>query len=179
MSAPRSLCPPLGEDEVAALRAGDEVRLSGTVYTARDAAHARLIDALERGDAFPFDPDGAVVYYVGPTPGRPDQVFGAAGPTTSYRMDRYAPALLAQGVRAMIGKGDRSGAVVEAMRRHGAVYLAATGGAGALLARCITSAEVVAFEDLGPEAVRRLTVENFPAVVAIDAAGGSLYRRDD
>jgi fumarate hydratase subunit beta len=176
MSEPISLTPPLSGATLRALRAGALVRLTGTVYAARDAAHARLCAALERGEALPFDPCGAVLYYVGPTPGRADQVLGAAGPTTSYRMDPYAPRLLEAGVAAMIGKGDRGPEVVRAMQACGAVYLAATGGAGALLGRAIRAAEVIAYPELGPEAVRRLEVAAFPAVVAIDAAGRSLYR---
>lgn len=171
---PVALVPPLDEQTVRSLRAGDRVRLDGVLYTARDAAHRRIVEALERGEAPPFPLEGAAVYYVGPTPGRDGRPVGAAGPTTSYRMDAWTPALLARGVRAMIGKGDRAPDVVEAMQRCGAVYLAATGGAGALLARCIRSAEVIAWPDLGPEAVRRLEVEAFPAIVAIDSAGHSL-----
>ncbi|MFW5857949.1 MAG: Fe-S-containing hydro-lyase [Planctomycetota bacterium] len=173
-----TLTPPLDEAAARSLRAGDRVRLSGIVYTARDAAHRRICEALARGEAPPFPLEGAVIYYVGPTPGAPGQVLGAAGPTTSYRMDPHAPALLERGLRGMIGKGDRAADVVDAMRRHGAVYFAATGGAGALLARCIREAEVIAYPDLGPEAVRRLRVEAFPALVAIDATGNSLYARD-
>ncbi len=168
---------PLDEARARALAAGTLVRLSGTVYTARDAAHKRLVEALDRGEAPPFDLDGAVIYYVGPSPGTPDQVVGSAGPTTSSRMDVFAPRLIALGLRGMIGKGERSASVVEAMKRHGAVYFAATGGAGALLGRCVTASEVVAFEDLGTEAVRRLTLRGFPALVAIDASGRSLYDR--
>ncbi len=168
---------PLNEAQARSLKAGDEVRLRGVVYTARDAAHRRMVEALDRGEALPFPLEGAVIYYVGPSPGRPGQVIGSAGPTTSGRMDAYAPRLIALGLRGMIGKGDRGPAVVEAMRQYGAVYFAATGGAGALLGRCIQSAEIVAYEDLGTEAVRRLTVEDFPALVAIDAAGRSMFQR--
>ena len=136
-----------------------------------------MVKALEAGEALPFDLRGAIIYYVGPTPGGPGQVVGAAGPTTSGRMDAYAPALIERGLAGMIGKGDRDAAVVEAMKKYGAVYFAATGGAGALLGKCITSQRILAYEDLGTEALRELTVEDFPAVVAIDAGGGSLYRR--
>ncbi|MHC4887000.1 MAG: Fe-S-containing hydro-lyase [Planctomycetota bacterium] len=167
---------PLTPDTAKGLKAGDVLHLNGVLYTARDAAHLRICQALARGESPPFPLKGAVIYYVGPTPGTPEQVVGAAGPTTSYRMDAYAPLLLDQGVLGMIGKGQRSTEVVEAMKRNGAVYLAATGGAGALLARAIHSAEVVAYEDLGTEAVRRLEVRDFPVVVAIDATGKSLYR---
>lgn len=172
------LSPPLDEPTTRALRCGQEVRFDGVLYAARDAAHQRLVDTLERGEPLPFPLGGAVIYYVGPSPGTPDQVVGSAGPTTSERMDAYTPMLLAAGVRGMIGKGDRSPAVRDAMQRYGAVYFAATGGAGALLGRCIREAEVVAYPDLGPEAVRRLVVADFPALVAIDARGQSLYRRD-
>ena len=165
------------EEQARGLRAGARVMVSGVVYAARDAAHKRLVEALDRGEALPVDLRGAVIYYVGPTPGAPGQALGSAGPTTSSRMDAYAPRLMALGLRGMIGKGGRSAAVVEAMKRHGSVYLAATGGAGALLAKRIVTAEVVAYEDLGPEALRRLVVKDFPAIVAIDASGASLYAR--
>jgi len=168
---------PLTEERARGLEAGARVLVSGVVYAARDAAHKRLVEALDRGEALPVDLRGAVIYYVGPTPGAPGQALGSAGPTTSSRMDAYAPRLIALGLRGMIGKGGRSAAVVEAMKRHGAVYLAATGGAGALLAKRIEAAEVVAYEDLGPEALRRLRVRDFPAIVAIDASGASLYAR--
>jgi fumarate hydratase subunit beta len=167
---------PLSEADARALKAGDAVLLNGTLYTARDAAHKRLVEALERGEATPFPLEGAVVYYVGPTPPRPGQVIGSAGPTTSGRMDAYAPLLIARGLRGMVGKGQRQQPVKEACARHGAVYFAATGGAGALLARCIKAAEVVAYEDLGTEAIRRLTVEDFPCIVVNDAHGNDLYQ---
>ena len=149
--------------------------LSGTVYTARDAAHRRLLELLERGGEPPFPLEGAAIYYCGPAPAPPGRAIGAAGPTTSYRMDAFAPALIARGLRVMIGKGPRSAPVLEAMRAHGAVYLAATGGAGALLASCVESCELVAWPDLGAEAVRRLTLRDMPLTVAADAAGGDLY----
>ncbi|MBU4460200.1 MAG: FumA C-terminus/TtdB family hydratase beta subunit [Verrucomicrobia bacterium] len=168
---------PLDEARARALRAGTPVRLNGVVYTARDAAHRRLAEALDRGEAPPFDLRDAVIYYVGPSPGATDQIVGSAGPTTSSRMDVYTPRLIALGLRGMIGKGERTAPVVEAMRRHGAVYFAATGGAGALLGRCVVASEVVAFADLGAEAVRRLTLRDFPAIVAVDASGRSLYDR--
>ncbi len=158
-----------------ALNAGDRVLISGTLYTARDAAHARLVKLLEEGRPLPLPLKDAILYYVGPTPAKPGQVIGSAGPTTSYRMDRYAPKLLAKGLRGMIGKGQRSAAVVDAMRENQAVYFGALGGAGALLAQCITACRVVCYEDLGPEAIHELTVVNFPATVAIDCRGNSLY----
>lgn len=176
MPAPRIVRTPLSADQARALTAGTEVRLHGVLYAARDAAHQRMIETLDRGEPLPFQLEGAVIYYVGPSPGTPDQVVGAAGPTTSSRMDSFTPRLLERGLRGMIGKGERSAAVVDAMRRHGAVYFAATGGAGALLGRRIVRAEVVAWPELGPEAVRRLEVEDFPVIVATDAAGGTLYR---
>jgi fumarate hydratase subunit beta len=172
---PILLSTPLSRWNVESLHAGDRVFLSGVIYTARDAAHARLATLLAEGKPLPFAPEGQVIYYVGPTPARPGQPIGSAGPTTSGRMDPYTPALLAAGIRGMIGKGSRSAAVREAIVRHKAVYFGATGGAGALLARRIRSAEVVAWEDLGPEAVRRLVVEEFPLVVINDVYGNDLY----
>lgn len=166
---------PLTRDKAAALSAGETVYLSGVIYTARDAAHKRFIELLNKGGELPFPVEDAVIYYVGPTPERPGQVIGSAGPTTSGRMDAYAPALLGLGLRGMIGKGGRSAEVVEAMKRAGAVYFGAIGGAGALLADRVKSSEVIAFEDLGTEAVRKLVVEDFPAVVVIDAKGVNLY----
>ena len=168
--------PPLTEALVRSLRAGQPVRISGVLYAARDAAHARMVQALDRGEPLPFDPSGAIIYYVGPTPGHSGQVVGSAGPTTSERMDAYAPRLIERGVRGTIGKGERTAPVVDAMRRHGAVYFAAIGGAGALLGRAIVSAEVIAYFDLGPEALRRLVVKDFPAWVAQDSQGGSIFR---
>ena len=167
---------PLTKEEAAVLRAGDTVLLSGVVYTARDAAHKRMCEALDRGEALPFDMKDAVIYYVGPTPPPPGRVIGSAGPTTSGRMDAYAPRLMDEGLRGMIGKGERSQAVVESMKENGAVYFAATGGAAALLASRIREAQVIAWEDLGTEAVRRLVVEDFPLTVVIDSRGEDLYR---
>lgn len=166
---------PLTAGQAAELRAGDLLWLSGSLYTARDAAHKRLVASLLAGESVPFDLDGQTIYYVGPCPARPGQVIGSAGPTTSGRMDDDTLLLLQHGLRVMIGKGQRSQAVVEAMTRLGAVYLGATGGAGALLAQCITHSEPVAYDDLGPEAIRRLTVDHFPAVVLIDSQGANLY----
>jgi fumarate hydratase subunit beta len=157
------------------LVAGEPVLLSGVLYTARDAAHERMAEAIRRGDPLPFDPAGQVVYYVGPTPPKPGQAIGSAGPTTSTRMDPYAPLLLERGLRAMIGKGRRSAEVREAMRRHRAVYFGAIEGTAALLAGRVVSAELVAYEDLGTEAIRRLVVESFPVTVVNDLFGGDLY----
>jgi fumarate hydratase subunit beta len=166
---------PLDPEQVKTLRAGDLVSLSGVLYTARDAAHKRLVAALEQGEPLPLDIRGETIYYAGPCPARPGKPIGSAGPTTSSRMDAYAPRLIAQGLVAMIGKGARNEAVVAAMKQYGAVYLGATGGAGALLAQRIKSAEVVAYGELGAEAIRRLVVEDFPAVVLIDSQGNNLY----
>lgn len=176
MSNARRLTAPVDEPTIRSLRAGDRVLLSGVIYTARDAAHARMVAAIEKGEKLPFDPEGQIIYFVGPTPAREGFVIGAAGPTTAYRMDAYSPTLIALGLRGMIGKGARAQAVRDAMTKHGCVYFGATGGAGALISRCVKSAEVIAFEDLGPEAVRRLVVEDFPVVVVHDAAGGDLYK---
>ena len=171
---------PMDAAAVTALRAGDEVLISGVVYTARDAAHKRLCGCIDQGEPLPVNLCGQILYFVGPTPARPGRISGSAGPTTSSRMDVYSPTLIAHtGLRAMMGKGDRGPEVVAAMRTHGCVYLAATGGAGALLAQCIRSSEVIAYEELGPEAMYRLEVENFPAIVAIDSRGQSLYREAD
>ena len=167
---------PMTEDKARQLRAGQQCLLSGVIYTARDAAHKRLTEALDRGEELPMDLRGAVIYYVGPTPARPGQVIGSAGPTTSGRMDAYAPRLLALGQTGMIGKGSRSGEVVEAMKRCGAVYFGATGGCGALLASCVRSCRCIAYEDLGPEAIYRLEVEDFPVTVVIDTLGNDLYK---
>lgn len=166
---------PFTRRQADALRAGDRVLLTGTLYTARDAAHARLCDALRRGEALPFDLQDAIIYYVGPTPPKPGNVIGSAGPTTSYRMDAYTPPLLAQGLRGMVGKGLRGSAVVEAMRAAHAVYFGAIGGTGALIGRSIKTTEVIAYDDLGTEAVRRLTVEKLPLTVVIDTHGNNLY----
>lgn len=166
---------PLTEADVRQLRAGEEVVIDGTVYTARDMAHNRLCQAIDRGESLPIELKGAIIYFVGPTPARPGRVIGAAGPTTSARMDPFSPKLIAQGLRAMIGKGYRNDEVRRALQQYGAVHLSTLGGAGALLSRHIIRAEVVAYEDLGTEAIRRLEVVDFPAVVAYDAAGGSVY----
>ena len=157
------------------LRAGDTVSLTGVLYTARDAAHKRLCELVAQGKELPMDMENAIIYFVGPTPAKPGQAIGSAGPTTSYRMDAYSPALIAIGQTGMIGKGKRNAEVIAAMKEYGAVYFGATGGCGALLSKCIKKAEVVAYEDLGAEAIRRLEVENFPVVVIIDSEGNNLY----
>ncbi|MBQ9444649.1 MAG: Fe-S-containing hydro-lyase [Lachnospiraceae bacterium] len=164
------------KDEIPDLLIGDMVYLTGEIYTARDAAHKRMYEALEEGRELPFDIKGQIIYYMGPSPARPGNVIGSAGPTTSSRMDKYTPALLDLGLLCMIGKGRRTEEVKKAVVRNKAVYLAAIGGAGALLSKCISHAEVVAYEDLGTEAVRRLIVKNFPAVVALDTLGGDIYQ---
>lgn len=166
---------PLSREDARALRCGESCLITGTIYTARDAAHKRLCELAAKGEPLPFDIEGAIIYFVGPTPAKPGQVIGSAGPTTSYRMDAYSPALIALGQTGMIGKGKRGEAVVEAMRQYGAVYLGAIGGLGALLGKCVKKAEVIAYPDLGAEAVRRLEVENFPVVVVIDSEGNNLY----
>ncbi len=166
---------PLTGEDVEALRTGDVVRLHGVIYTARDAAHARKAEAIEKGDPLPFDPEGQVVYFTGPAPARPGHALGPAGPTTASRMDPYSPLLIERGLRGMIGKGVRSEEVRRAMWEHGCVYFGAIEGTAALLARCVKEAEIVAYEDLGAEAIRRLVVEDFPVVVINDLYGGDLY----
>ncbi|GAA4827835.1 Fe-S-containing hydro-lyase [Actinomycetospora corticicola] len=162
-------------DDPSSVHAGDSVTLSGTVYTARDAAHARFLEAIEAGEDLPFDVEGATIYFVGPTPARPGHVIGSAGPTTASRCDAYSPALVERGLAAMIGKGRRNAEVKASMLEHGCVYFGAIEGTAALLSQCITSAEIVAYEDLGAEAVRKLTIANFPALVVNDLHGGDLY----
>ena len=166
---------PLSNEDVEKLKSGDIVYLSGTMYTARDAAHKRLVDLILNGEELPFDLNGAVIYYVGPTPPKPGEPIGSAGPTTSYRMDPYAPILIEHGLKGMIGKGKRNEAVKEACKKHKAVYFGATGGAAALIAKAIKKAEVIAYPELGPEAVRRIEVEDFPVVVVNDTYGNDLY----
>jgi fumarate hydratase subunit beta len=166
---------PLTDDIIEQLRAGDRVTITGTIYVARDAAHKRMIEALDRGDPLPFDPRGQIIYYMAPSPAKPGAPIGSAGPTTSYRMDPYAPRLMEVGLKAMIGKGNRSSDVREAMQDYKGVYRAAIGGAGALIAKSIKHAEVIAYDDLGTEAVRRLRVEDFPAIVVNDIHGGDAY----
>ena len=166
---------PFSGDEAKKLKAGDYVYISGTIYTARDAAHKRMYEAVKKGKELPLSVADNVIYYMGPSPAREGQVIGSAGPTTASRMDKYAPTLLDMGLKGMIGKGKRSQAVIDAIVRNGAVYFAAVGGAGALLSKCIISAEVLAYDDLGTEAIRRLTVKDFPAIVVIDSEGHNLY----
>jgi len=166
---------PLDEETVKNLKAGDQVLITGVIYTARDAAHKRLIEALDKGERLPLDLTNQTFYYMGPSPARPGQAIGSAGPTTSGRMDSYAPRLMAAGLKGMIGKGNRSQAVKDAMKKYKAVYFAAIGGAGALISKSIKKAEVIAYEDLGAEAIRRLEIENFPVTVINDIYGGDLY----
>ncbi len=175
MKPPERIETPLTKDDVSRLSCGDRVLLSGVIYTARDQAHRRMFDTLSRGESLPFPLDGQVLFYAGPSPAPPGAVIGAIGPTTSARMDRYTPVLLANGLRGMIGKGRRSGDVIEAIRQYGAVYFGAMGGVAALLSRCVREASVVAYGDLGPEAVRRLVVADFPLVVINDREGRDLY----
>ena len=169
------LTTPLSEDTVRSLRAGDPVLLSGTVYTARDAAHLRMLECIENGKPLPFDLKDQVIYYAGPTPTPPGRPIGSIGPTTSVRMDAATPTLLVHGLRGMIGKGLRGPKVVDAMKEHGAVYFAAVGGAAALMASCVTSCAVIAWDDLGPESVKRLTLKDLPLIVAIDAEGNDAF----
>ena len=166
---------PLSHEDARSLKAGDSVLLTGTIYTARDAAHKRLCELVAQGKELPMDIQDAVIYFVGPTPAKPGQAIGSAGPTTSYRMDAYSPTLIAQGQTGMIGKGKRGPEVIAAMKEHGAVYFGAIGGCGALLSKCIKKSEIVAYEDLGAEAIRRLEVEDFPVIVIIDSEGNNLY----
>jgi fumarate hydratase subunit beta len=175
MSEAIRLKTPLSDADVEKLKAGDKVLLNGVIYTGRDAAHKRLFDLLQEKKPLPIDLKGQVIYYVGPAPAKPGQVIGSAGPTTSGRMDAYSPKLMEMGLKGMIGKGMRKKEVVEAMKKHKAVYFAATGGAGALLAKAIKKAQVVAYEDLGPEAINRLEVEDFPVIVVNDTKGNDLY----
>ncbi len=171
-----SMKPPLRPEDVDKLRAGDKVNLNGSLYTARDAAHKKLVELIREGRELPLPLEGQIIYYVGPTPTPPGKVIGSAGPTTSFRMDPYTPLLIECGLRGMIGKGERGVGVVEAMQKYGAVYFAATGGAAALLSKRITAAEVIAYPELGAEAIRRLTVESFPVIVAQDRYGGNIYK---
>jgi fumarate hydratase subunit beta len=170
-----NLTTPLADDVIAQLHAGDKVHISGVIYVGRDAAHKRLVAALDAGQPLPFDPQGQIIYYMGPAPAKPGDAIGSAGPTTSYRMDPYAPRLMAVGLKGMIGKGNRSKPVREAMQEQKAVYFGAIGGAGALIAKSIKKAEVIAYDDLGAEALRRLEVEDFPAIVVNDIYGGDAY----
>jgi fumarate hydratase subunit beta len=169
------LTTPLTDEAIEQLHAGDDVKITGVIYVGRDAAHKRMVDALDAGDDLPFDPAGQIIYYMGPAPAKPGDPIGSAGPTTSYRMDPYAPRMMEAGLKGMIGKGNRSMPVREAMRTHKAVYFGAIGGAGALIAKSIKKAEVIAYDDLGAEALRRLEVEDFPAIVVNDMYGGDVY----
>lgn len=166
---------PMTREEAASLKAGDYVYLTGTIYTARDAAHKRMDQALDKGEELPFDINGNIIYYMGPSPAREGRAIGSAGPTTASRMDKYTPRLLDLGMGAMIGKGKRSQAVIDGIVRNQAVYFAAVGGAGAVLSKCIRSSDLVAYEDLGTEAVRKLVIKDFPVIVVIDACGQNLY----
>ena len=171
----RKITLPLTEELAKTLHAGDQLLQTGTIDTSRDAGHKRMCEALAKGEDIPFDPKDATIYYVGPTPAKPGQVIGSAGPTTSGRMDAYAPTMMSVGARGMIGKGARLPEVVDAMKKYSGVYFGAIGGAGALLAKCIKKAELIAFEDLGAEALRKLYVEDMPVVVIIDSEGNNLY----
>lgn len=175
MDMERHITAPLQQDTVRSLRAGDYVYITGTIYTARDAAHKRMSETLDEGGKLPFDLEGNVIYYMGPSPAREGRPIGSAGPTTASRMDKYTPRLLDMGLKGMIGKGKRSEDVRQAVIRNGAVYFAAVGGAGALLSRSIESSEVIAYDDLGTEAIRRLQVKDFPVIVVIDSEGNNLY----
>jgi fumarate hydratase subunit beta len=174
-TTPRSVQLPLSDDVVETLHAGDELLLTGVMYVGRDAAHKRMVETLEAGERLPVDLKGQIIYFMGPTPARPGKIIGSAGPTSSYRMDFYSPRLLAEGLKGMIGKGMRSREVKDAMKQYKAVYLGAIGGAGALLSRCIKKVEVVAYDDLGAEAFRRIAVQDFPVTVVNDIYGGDLY----
>lgn len=175
MAEVKSLFTPLSDEVIARLRAGDNVRITGILYSGRDAAHKKLLDLIEKGDALPFDVRGQVIFYVGPTPARPGKPIGSAGPTTSLRMDVYTPKLHELGLKATIGKGARSPEVREALKKYGAVYLAVTGGVAALVSRSIKKVEIIAYPELGPEAIRRLEVVDFPAQVINDMYGGDIY----
>ena len=174
----RHINAPITREQARELKSGDYIYITGTIYTARDAAHKRMEETLDKGEELPFPVEGNIIYYMGPSPAREGRPIGSAGPTTASRMDRYTPALLDLGLGAMIGKGKRSQEVIDAIVRNGCVYFAAVGGAGALLSKCITSSQVIAYEDLGTEAVRRLEVKDFPAEAVIDSRGNNLYERN-
>jgi len=171
----KKLQTPFTREDARSLKAGDSCLITGVIYTARDAAHKRLCELAAQGKPLPVDMENAIIYFVGPTPAKPGQAIGSAGPTTSYRMDAYSPTLIAMGQTGMVGKGKRNAEVIAAMKEYGAVYFGATGGCGALLSKCIKKAEIVAYEDLGAEAIRRLEVEDFPVTVIIDSEGNNLY----
>lgn len=174
----KKISTPLNNEVVMSLNSGDQVLVTGTIYTGRDAAHGRLIEALNNGESLPFDVDGAIMYYVGPAPAKPGEVIGSCGPTTSYRMDDLTVPLLELGLKGMVGKGKRNDVVIQGMKDHKAVYFAAIGGAGALIANTIKSVEIIAYEDLGAEAIRRLEVVDFPCVVVIDSEGNNMYETE-
>jgi fumarate hydratase subunit beta len=174
---PRTVNLPLNDTVIAELKTGEDVLMNGVIYAARDAAHKRIVEALENGKPLPFELKGQTIYYMGPTPARPGQVIGSAGPTSSYRMDIYAPRLMEEGLKGMIGKGQRTQAVLDAMKKYKAVYFAAIGGTGALIAKSIKKADIIAYPELGAEAVLKLEVENFPVTVINDIYGGDLYRQ--
>lgn len=175
MNEPRKITAPLSKEVVKSLKAGESVLISGTILAARDAAHKALTETLAKGEKLPVDLQGETIYYLGPSPAKPGHAIGSAGPTTSGRMDKYTPSIIAQGIHGMIGKGYRSKEVIESMVENGVVYMVAVGGAAALISVCITKYEVLAYPELGPEAVARLTIENFPAIVAIDSQGNNYY----
>jgi fumarate hydratase subunit beta len=176
MPDPKRIISPLTDETVSTLHIGESVLISGVLFTGRDSAHKRLVQCLERGEDLPVDLHGQIIYYAGPAPAKPGKPIGSVGPTTSYRMDPFAPRLIAIGLKGMIGKGNRSNEVIDAMKEHKAIYFGAIGGAAALMAKSVKEAQVVAYEDLGPEAIRRLIVEDFPAVVVNDCYGGDLYK---
>ncbi|MCL6571892.1 MAG: Fe-S-containing hydro-lyase [Bacillus sp. (in: Bacteria)] len=171
----KELTTPLSNDQIKDLKAGDQVSITGVIYSARDAAHKNMVDALKENKQLPFDVEGQIIYFAGPTPAKPGRVIGSCGPTTSGRMDAYSPELMEQGLKGMIGKGPRSKAVIESMKKNGAVYFAAIGGAAALIADTIKKVDIVAYEDLGPEAIRRMEVVDYPCIVAVDSEGNDLY----
>ncbi len=171
----KKITTPLTDDVVTDLKIGDQVLISGTIYTGRDAAHKKMVEAIQNGEELPFDPKGQIIYFVGPTPAKPGNAIGSAGPTTSYRMNAYSPTMIDNGLKGMIGKGQMSDEVRDKLKQHKAVYFLAIGGAGALISKSIKEAEVIAYDDLGPEAVRKLTVEDFPAIVTFDCHGGNLF----
>lgn len=176
MAEKKKITTPLTDETVVDLKTGDNVLITGTVYTARDAAHKRLVELVDKGEKLPFDIKGQIIYFVGPTPAKPGQVIGSAGPTTSYRMNAYTPRLIEVGQKGMIGKGEMGPEVVAAMEKNKAVYFAAVGGAGALISKAIVGSEIIAYEDLGAEAIRKLEVKDFPAIVALDCHGGNLFK---
>jgi fumarate hydratase subunit beta len=177
MAQVKKITTPLTDEVLKSLKIGDKVAITGTIYSARDAAHKKLVDLIQNGEDLPFDLPGQSIYYVGPAPAKPGYAVGAAGPTTSGRMDAYTPLLIAHGLKGMIGKGPRSESVKQAMKKYGAVYFAAVGGAGALISKSITKVDVIAYPELGAEAIRRMEVKDFPAIVAIDASGNDLYEK--